>query len=173
MSVTPICAITDPSIISIIRCTTDSGCTRISICSDKTKQPVRFNHFQSLVHQRRRIDRDLRAHGPGRVAHRFGNGRLFHLLFVLRAEWSARSRENDASHFLRSLASQTLVQHCARVDRQQLGARLFRGARHQLAAITSVSLFASATRLPASSALSVGTNRTAPTVAEITQSACG
>ena len=35
--------------------------------------------------------------------------------------------------------------------------------------MTSVSLFASATRFPASSARNVGTNTTAPTVAEISQ----
>src|SRR5258705_2749638 len=33
MSVTPICAMTDPSTISIIECTTDSGWTTISISS--------------------------------------------------------------------------------------------------------------------------------------------
>ena len=57
------------------------------------------------------------------------------------------------------------------VDRQQLRARLLAARVINSPAITSVSLFASATRLPLSSARKVGTKPTAPTVAETTQSA--
>ena len=55
----------------------------------EAEQPVRLDHFEPFVHQRRRVDRDFRAHVPGRVLHRFGHGRAFHLGFVLCAERAA------------------------------------------------------------------------------------
>ena len=36
----------------------------------RAEQVVRLDHLEALVHQRRRVDRDLAAHRPGRVAQR-------------------------------------------------------------------------------------------------------
>ena len=61
----------DPSTSSTIECTIDCGCTTTSIRSGAdVEQPARLDHLEPLVHQRRRVDRDLRPHPPGRVPER-------------------------------------------------------------------------------------------------------
>ena len=63
----------DPSMSSTIECTTDCGWMTTSIWSARhAEQPVRLDHLEPLVHQRRRIDRDLPAHPPGRMLQRVG-----------------------------------------------------------------------------------------------------
>ena len=48
---------------------TDCGCTTTSIRSNgDAEQLVGLDHLEALVHQRRRVDRDLGAHVPGGVA---------------------------------------------------------------------------------------------------------
>ncbi len=57
-----------PSVNSTIPWTTDCGCTTTSIAVEvDAEQLVRLDHLEALVHERRRVDRDLGAHGPGRV----------------------------------------------------------------------------------------------------------
>ena len=61
-------AMTEPSRNSTRPCTIDCGCTSTSISSGlQRKQMMRLDHLQALVHQRRRIDRDLRTHRPIRM----------------------------------------------------------------------------------------------------------
>ena len=57
----------------------------------EAKEPVGLDHFQTLVHQRSRIDRDLCAHAPRRVAQRFRDGCIAHLSLVFSAKRTARS----------------------------------------------------------------------------------
>ena len=77
----------------------------IDLFRTKTKQPVRFDNFKSLVHQRGRIDRDLRAHRPRWVTHRVGNRGVLHFVLVFGPEGATGRSENDASHFFRSLST--------------------------------------------------------------------
>ena len=89
------------------------------------EQPVRLDHLEPFVHQRRRIDRDLRAHVPGRVLQRFGNRRRFHRGFVARAKRAAGRRQNQPAHFRTLLAAQALMQRVVfRIDRQQSRRRI-------------------------------------------------
>ena len=64
-------AMVAPSVNSTIEWTTDCGCTTTSIWSYvDAEQLVGLDHLEALVHQRRRVDGDLRAHRPGRVRQR-------------------------------------------------------------------------------------------------------
>ena len=68
-------AMVAPSVNSTMPWTTDCGCTTTSIRSKlDAEQLVGLDHLEALVHQRRRVDRDLRPHGPGRVRERVGDG---------------------------------------------------------------------------------------------------
>ena len=100
----------------------------------ETEQPVRFDHFQTFVHQGRRIDRNLRAHVPGRMLHGFGHRGGFNRGLVMRAKRPARCGENDPADLRSLLAAQALMQSVVfGINRQQLGAGFCGGARHQLA----------------------------------------
>ena len=69
MSGVPSWALSEPSTNRTAEWTTLCGWTTTSIASYvDIVQPVRFDHFQALVRERRRVDRDLRAHRPGRMA---------------------------------------------------------------------------------------------------------
>ena len=64
-------AIVEPSTNSTIECMTDCGWTTTSISSyGDAEQHVRLDHLQALVDQGGRVDRDDRAHVPGRVRQR-------------------------------------------------------------------------------------------------------
>ena len=68
-------AIVAPSTNSTMLCTTDCGCTTTSIWSNgDAEQLVGLDHLEALVHERRRVDRDLGAHVPGGVPERVGHG---------------------------------------------------------------------------------------------------
>jgi hypothetical protein len=45
-----------------------------------TEQLVRLDHFEALVHERRRVDRDLGAHVPRRVRERVRHRDPFELV---------------------------------------------------------------------------------------------
>ena len=69
MSVTPSCAMIEPSISSTIEWTIDCGwMTHVDPVGRHAEQPVRLDHLEALVHQRRRVDGDLAAHPPRRMA---------------------------------------------------------------------------------------------------------
>ena len=71
MSGAPSCAMIEPSRNSTRPCTIDCGCTRTSISLGRQREQVmRLDQFEALVHQRRGIDRDLRAHRPVRMLER-------------------------------------------------------------------------------------------------------
>ena len=76
----------------------------------RAEQPVRLDHLEALVHQRRGVDRDLPAHRPGGMAqgvldrHRLEIGRR------APAEGAARRRQDERLHRARPLAGEELVQ---------------------------------------------------------------
>ena len=83
MSVTPSCAMIDPSTSSTIECTIDCGWMTTSIWSaPDAEQPVRLDDLEPLVHQRRRVDRDLAAHPPRRMLQRVLGGHVRELADV-------------------------------------------------------------------------------------------
>ena len=60
---------------STIECTTDCGwIDDVDPVGAHAEQPVRLDHLEALVHQRRRVDRDLPAHPPGRMLQRIFGG---------------------------------------------------------------------------------------------------
>ena len=115
----------------------------------QAEQPPRLDELQSLVHHRRRVDRNLRAHRPGRMPQRLLRRRRRKLLCRPRAKRSATGREHDPLHLGGGARPQGLVdRRVLAVDRQDLGAgpgsqshhewpshheRLFVGERHRLA----------------------------------------
>src|ERR1051325_6086119 len=95
----------------------------VDLLRSESKQPMSFDNFETFVHEGRGVDGNLRAHVPGRMRHRFGNGREFHFRLVLRAIRSTRGSENDSPYFFAPYTPQTLVQRVVlRVNRQQLRA---------------------------------------------------
>ena len=71
MSVRPICASIDPSANSTSEWTIDCGCTiDLDLRRRQAEQPVRLDHLEALVHQRGRVDGDLRPHLPRRMPQR-------------------------------------------------------------------------------------------------------
>ena len=144
-------------------------------------QPVRLDDLQALVRERRRVDRDLRAHRPGRVA----EGLLRVTVDEVRRaveERAARCRQDQRRDPRHRLADEALPdRRVLRVDRAEPGERareriargrrraLRRHARARAASrdgrpATSVSLLAVATTLPASSAARTGRRLTIPPV---------
>src|ERR1043166_1139779 len=82
----------------------------VDLLRSESKQPMGFDNFETFVHEGRGVDGDLRAHVPGRMPHRFGNGREFHFRLVLRAKRTTRGSENDSTYFFAPFTAQTLVQ---------------------------------------------------------------
>ena len=87
-------------------------------------QPVRFDDLQALVGERRRVDGDLRAHRPGRVAQGLGRRDRGHRRGVgveERAAGCGEDERRDAGH---RLADEALPdRRVLRVDRAQPGER--------------------------------------------------
>src|SRR5215510_14349140 len=89
----------------------------------EAKQPASFDNLEPLVHECSGVDRDLRAHVPGWMTHRFGDSGEFHFRFVLRAKRSAGGGQDNASYFFTPFTSQTLMQSVMfGINRQQLRA---------------------------------------------------
>jgi hypothetical protein len=87
------------------------------------EQLVRLDDLQALVHERRRVDGDLGAHGPGRVLQRVGDGDPLELGPRLAAERPAAGGEQDATHLVRGAGAQRLVDGgVLRVDGHDLAA---------------------------------------------------
>src|SRR3712207_1880627 len=82
----------------------------VDLVRAEAEEPVRLDDFEPLVHQGRRVDGYLRAHVPGRVAHRLLDGRRRHRAQRLLAERPARRGQNQTADFLAPLAAQTLVE---------------------------------------------------------------
>ena len=166
MSVTPSCAMIDPSRNSTIECTTDCGWITTSIWSGPdAEQPVRLDHLEALVHQRGRVDRDLAPHAPGRVAQRVFGPDLLQLGGRVAAERPAGRGQDQPRDLRRGCArAGTGGWRCARCPPAGSATPLRRGRRRSRwpPAITSTSLLASAMVLPASIAASTASSAAVP-----------
>ena len=115
----------------------DCGCTTTSIAVvRRAEQVVGLDHLEALVHQRRRVDRDLAAHRPRRVLERLLDRHGVQLRARAAAERAAGGGEHEPSIVpTRRLAGDQLVQRgVLGVDRDDLRAGRL-GERHdQLAA---------------------------------------
>ena len=93
-----------------------------------------LDQLEPLVHQGRAIDRDLGAHRPVRMGHRFRRGRGAHALDRPGAERSAARGEDDPPNGLRMGAVEALEHRIMLgIDRQQGRAARPRGLGHQRA----------------------------------------
>ena len=88
------------------------------------EEVARFDQFQALVHQGRRIDTDLRAHVPGWMCGRLGRRRRLQGGGIAVEERTARSGQHEAADLLRASRPQRLVDRGVfAVDRQDGRAR--------------------------------------------------
>ena len=169
----PSCAMIEPSASSTIEWTIDCGWMTTSIVR-KIEQPVRLDHLEAFVHQRGRIDGDLAAHPPRRMAQRVLRRDAFERRGRHLAKRPARRRQDDASHLLAPPAVQTLMDGVVlAVDRQNATPRARAAAVTSAPAITSTSLLASAIVLPASIAASTASSAAVPDDAQMTMSTSG
>ena len=93
---------------------------------------VGLNDLEALVHQRRRVDGDLRPHGPRRVGQRVGHRDRAEPLGRPAPERTARGGEEQPGHVGRALQrGQALVQRAVLgVDRDDLGPGRAAGLLH-------------------------------------------
>ena len=120
------------------------------------EEQVRLDQLQALVDQRRRVDRDDRAHVPGRVGQRLLDGDVGELVGGAAAERAAAGGEDQPGDLVAGAAAQALGQRrVLGVDRHELARARRRPVTSAPPAISD-SLLASATVRPASSAASVG-----------------
>jgi hypothetical protein len=75
------------------------------------EQEVRLDQLEPFVRERGRVDRDLRAHAPGRVGQRVRACDIRQLFARPAAEWAARGGEDDRAHRLEVAPFQAL-EHC-------------------------------------------------------------
>ena len=107
---------------------------RVDPLARQTEEEVRLDHLEALVHHRRRIDRDLRAHLPRRMRERVVDGDRVEGLEAPLAEGAARGREHEAAGLAGRARAQGLVDRAVLgVDRDQLGAALLRLREDELA----------------------------------------
>ena len=180
MSGLPSCASIDPSTYSTSEWMTLSGCTTTSIRSARhAKQPVRFDHLETLVHHGRGVYADLAPHHPIRMGTGFVRRHPRKFRERPLPERTAGGGEQDAAD-----AGRPGVPRVARrkaledrvvlaVDRQQRRAARCAAPMNAAPPMTSASLLASRMRLPARAAASVGRRPAAPTIAATTVSAPG
>ena len=139
----------------------------------RAEQPVRLDHLEALVHQRRRVDRDLAAHRPGRVRER-----LLDVTSSSSARVRPRNGPPDAVSVRRSTVPGPLARRSAGAApsaRSRPGSAARRWPRTSAITssppTTSDSLLASATSIPSPSATIVGPSPAEPTIALSTRSA--
>ena len=83
------------------------------------EQMMGLDEFEALVHQRRRIDRDLRSHGPGRMLERLLQRDLADRLERPSAKRPAGSGQDDAAHILAAAGAERLEDRVVLgIDRQ-------------------------------------------------------
>src|SRR5262252_3719368 len=73
------------------------------------EQPMRLDHLEPFVHERRRVDRDLPPHLPGRMPERIVRRYRLEIAGGSAAEWSARCRQHDTAHLAQVAAVQALL----------------------------------------------------------------
>src|SRR5688572_30568536 len=106
----------------------------VDLVGVKAEQPSCFYHLESLIHQRCRVDRDLRAHVPVWMLQRllFANGREERP--VLSAEWSARGCEVNLLDVIIYFADEALEDGgMFRIDREYVDVIFFRKFGDQFA----------------------------------------
>ena len=109
-------AMVEPSVNSTIEWITDWRCTTTSMPSKADpEQQVRLDQLQALVHQRGGVDRDHRAHVPGRVRQRLGRRGVGHLVPGPVQERAAAGGHHQLAHLVGPAAAQALG------DRRVLG----------------------------------------------------
>ncbi len=59
------------------------------------EQPMRLDHLESLVGERRRVDGDLLSHRPGRVGERLRDSDLLELLTTPTSERASGRRQDE------------------------------------------------------------------------------
>jgi hypothetical protein len=138
------------------------------------EEPARLDDLEPLVHEGRRIDRDLRPHRPVRMPERLLGRRLRERVVRPRPEWSARGGEPERADLRRILAPKTLVDRAVlAVHGEDRGTGLA-GARHDEGTADDESLLVGeGDVLPASTAAKVGRTPAAPTRPLTTMSAAG
>ena len=114
----------DPSVSSTSEWTTDCGMDDdVDRRRRRPEQPVRLDHLEALVHQRRRVDGDLAAHPPGRMAERGVDGDAGQRLGGQVPERPARRGQDQPAHLRRIAPVQALVDGVVlAVDRQHVDA---------------------------------------------------
>ena len=73
------------------------------------EQVMRLDDFQALVHKRRRVDRDFRAHVPRGMFQRLSRRDALQIRALLAAERAARSRYPQTRHLTLGFAQQALI----------------------------------------------------------------
>ena len=95
----------------------------LDLIGRKVKEPARLDEFESLVHQRGGVDRDLVAHAPVRVIERLLDGDLFQIGFCLAEERPSGGGEDDLLDLAALVALQALEDRrmlaVDRVDRER------------------------------------------------------
>src|SRR3989442_3733315 len=81
----------------------------VDLIGADAEEPMRLDHLEALVHQRRRIDRDLASHPPGRMLQRLFGGDARQLGRRAAAKRSARCGEHEALDLAASVSMQALV----------------------------------------------------------------
>ena len=140
-----------------IECTIDCGCTTTSIRSyGHAEQQVGLDQLQPLVDQRGRVERDHRAHVPGRMGQRLVDGDAGQLGAAPSAERAAGRGQHEPVHLVGPPAAQALGQRgVLGVDGHDLPGR--GGRRHQRAARRPATpCWPARASAPAASAASVG-----------------
>ena len=136
-----------------------------------------LDHLEALVHQRRRVDRDLRPHRPGRVRERLlGRDAARSCCARAAAERAARGGDREPLDRARAVGAlgrrsaararraRSRPAGCARRSPRRAPSRARRPT-------TSDSLLASARSIPSPSATTVGPRPAEPTIALSTRSA--
>ena len=98
------------------------------------EQPVRLDDFEALVHQGRRVDRDLLTHLPGWVLEGIGSRDVSKALTRPSAEGPAGGREDEATDLAGGAAVQALMDRVVlAVDGQDRHPVPARGLHHESA----------------------------------------
>ena len=141
----------------------------------RAEQVVGLDHLEALVHQRRRVDRDLAAHRPRRVPQRLLDRDVLELGARAAAERAAGGGDDEPLDGARRARRRSAG--AARSARSRPGSAARRWPRPARSRArrptTSDSLLASATSMPSVSATIVGPRPAEPTIALSTRSALG
>src|SRR5665213_514708 len=108
MSGCPSCALIDPSMNSTSECTTLCGWMDTVTCSSATPKRWWASITSTLVHERRGVDGDLRAHRPSGVIQRLLDGDLVQVEVRVRPERPSARGEDQAADTVAALAPQAL-----------------------------------------------------------------